>query len=212
FVGLQHLAEFVEGGGVLVTLGNSGVVAVDGGMVRRVGRLSGGFNTPGSELQAKVLRPLHPIAYGYPALPSIFRGNGPIWDVADLDRGFAVLQFGTKEVPAPDEEKESGAAAKNPAAANEIEVEDADAQPKAVAKKPEPKPAAAPKDKERRDLVLSGFVKGKDQVDGKPAILDVPMGKGRVILFAFNPLHRYLNHSDFRFVYNVILNWNDLPR
>jgi hypothetical protein len=33
-----------------------------------------------------------------------------------------------------------------------------------------------------------------------------------VILFAFNPLHRYLNIADFRFVWNVLLNWNDLPR
>ncbi len=60
--------------------------------------------------------------------------------------------------------------------------------------------------------MLSGFVHGEDEVDGKPAILDVPVGKGRVILFAFNPLHRYLNLSDFRFVYNVLLNWNDLPQ
>ena len=33
-----------------------------------------------------------------------------------------------------------------------------------------------------------------------------------MILFAFNPLHRYLNLSDFRFVYNAVLNWNDLPQ
>ena len=86
----------------------------------------------------------------------------------------------------------------------EIEVEDADAQPKPAT--PVKKP------KEKRDLLVSGFVKGKDAIDGKPAILDVPVGKGRVILFSFNPLHRYLNHADFRFAYNVILNWNDLPR
>ena len=36
------------------------------------------------------------------------------------------------------------------------------------------------------------------------------MGKGRVVLYAFNPLHRYLNHADFRWVYNAVLNWNDL--
>ena len=47
---------------------------------------------------------------------------------------------------------------------------------------------------------------------GLPAILDVPVGKGRVLLFAFNPMHRYLNHGDFRWVYNAILNWNDLPK
>ena len=30
--------------------------------------------------------------------------------------------------------------------------------------------------------------------------------------FAFNPMHRYLNHSGFRYLYNIILNWNDFPR
>jgi hypothetical protein len=62
---------------------------------------------------------------------------------------------------------------------------------------------------EKKKLVLSGFVKEPDKIDGKPAVLDVPVGQGRVVLYAFNPLHRYLNHSDFRFVYNGILNWND---
>jgi hypothetical protein len=59
--------------------------------------------------------------------------------------------------------------------------------------------------------VLSGFVRGKEEVDGKPAILDLPTGEGRVVLFAFNPLHRSLNLSDLRLLYNVLLNWNDLP-
>ncbi|MBI1851372.1 MAG: peptidase [Planctomycetes bacterium] len=60
-------------------------------------------------------------------------------------------------------------------------------------------------------LCLSGLVKGEGVLQRKPAILDVPAGKGRVILFAFDPLHRYLNHSDFRLATNAILNWNDLP-
>jgi hypothetical protein len=50
-----------------------------------------------------------------------------------------------------------------------------------------------------------------DALAGKPAILDVPAGEGRVVFFAFNPLHRHLNHSDFRLVFNTILHWNDLP-
>jgi hypothetical protein len=32
-------------------------------------------------------------------------------------------------------------------------------------------------------------------VNGEPAILDVPAGMGRVILFSFNPLHRYLSRN-----------------
>ena len=29
--------------------------------------------------------------------------------------------------------------------------------------------------------------------------------------FDFDPIHRYLTLSDFRLVWNAILNWNDLP-
>ncbi len=72
--------------------------------------------------------------------------------------------------------------------------------------------AAPGKGKEETKLLLSGFVKDSSQLDGKPAVLDVPTGQGRVVLFSFNPVHRHLNHSDFRLVYNVILNWNDMPQ
>jgi len=208
FQGLMNLEKFVRGGGVLVALAGAGVLPVEGGLVRGVEPASGGFNTPGSELRAKVLRPEHPIAYGYEELTSVFRGNGPIWDVAKADRGRVVVQFGTKEVETAKPSFEISSAGETHDA-GAIEEEDVDA----------PAATAADEKKEEKDkkdgkgkLVLSGFVKGEDSVDGTPAILDVPVEKGRVILFSFNPLHRYLNHSDFRFVYNVLLNWNDLPR
>ena len=206
--GLVNLQRFVQGGGVLVALANAGTLPVEGGLVRGVFRVPpGGFNTPGSELRAKIVRPEHPIAYGYEELTSVFRGNGPIFDVGKLDRGRVVMQFGTKKPEGEEEEKEK----KGAGAGSGIEVEDMDAgYAPAPAKAKDAKDGKDPKDDGR--LVLSGFVRGEGEVNGKPAILDVPAGKGRVILFAFNPLHRYLNLSDFRLVYNVLLNWNDLPR
>jgi hypothetical protein len=60
-------------------------------------------------------------------------------------------------------------------------------------------------------LVVSGGIKGASELTGKPAVLDIPTGKGRIVAFDFDPLHRYLTLSDFRLVWNVILNWNDLP-
>ncbi|HKI01199.1 MAG TPA: M14 family zinc carboxypeptidase [Thermoanaerobaculia bacterium] len=200
FEGLVNLQRFVQGGGVLVTLAGAGTLPVDGGLVRGVSRVpASGFNTPGSELRAKIVRPEHPIAYGYEELTSVFRGNGPIFDVGKLDRGRVVMQFGTKKPEGEEEEKKKGSG-------SGIEEEDLD-EPEA---KTEEKAGKEPK-KDDGKLVLSGFVRGEDQVNGKPAILDVPSGRGRVILFAFNPLHRYLNLSDFRLVYNALLNWNDLP-
>ncbi|HSU83215.1 MAG TPA: hypothetical protein VLR69_12405, partial [Thermoanaerobaculia bacterium] len=141
--------------------------------------------------------------YGYEELTHVFRGNGPIYDVPKSERARVVLQFGTKR---PEGEEEEAAAKKKDSSG--IEVEDLDA-PATPAIPPKPKPEEK---KEDNRLVLSGFVKGEEMVNGKPAILDLPAGKGRVILFAFDPLHRFLNLADFRFVYNAVLNWNDFPR
>jgi hypothetical protein len=202
FEGLTELQRFLRDGGVLLALANAGTLAVDGGLVRDVDRVpAGGFNTPGSEVRVKVLRPEHPIAYGYEEIESVFRGNGPLWDVDKRNRGFAVVQFGTKKVDADEDEKKDG---EGDIEEEEIEDEGSQAAPAASG-------AAKADKKEDKRLVLSGFVRGEDVVDGKPAILDVPVGKGRVLLYAFNPLHRYLNLSDFRFVWNALLNWNDLP-
>lgn len=57
------------------------------------------------------------------------------------------------------------------------------------------------------DIVVSGGVKHGDDLEGHPAILDLPAGGGRVIAYNFNPMHRDLNHSDYRFLWNAILNW-----
>jgi hypothetical protein len=186
YSGLAALQGFVAEGGVLVTLANAGTLPVVGGLARGIRYLpEGTLENPGSEVQAKVLRPLHPLAYGYEAGPSVFRGSGPLFDVAERDRHLVVMQFGTKQVPEPEEEP--GSAGRDSAAA---------AGP---AKEPPP-----------GKLVLSGLVKPAEKLDGMPAILDVPAGRGHVLVFAFNPMHRYLNHSDFRFVYNALLNWDDL--
>ena len=74
--------------------------------------------------------------------------------------------------------------------------------------KPDDDKADKPKDP---PLLVSGGVKGGDDLVGKPALLDIEVGKGRVIAFGFDPIHRYQTESDFRLLWNAILNWNDLP-
>lgn len=60
-------------------------------------------------------------------------------------------------------------------------------------------------------LVLSGAVlSGKSALDGAPALLSRSVGDGHVVLFGWNPMHRYLNHHDHAFVYNALMFWNDL--
>ena len=61
--------------------------------------------------------------------------------------------------------------------------------------------------------VLSGLMKGADEIRQRPMVVDVPggyTGKGRVILFANNPIYRWQNHGEFNMVFNALLNWNDM--
>ncbi len=60
--------------------------------------------------------------------------------------------------------------------------------------------------------VLSGLMTGADSLRSRPFAVDVPnanRGKGRVILFANNPIYRWQNHGEFNMVFNSIINWND---
>ncbi len=61
--------------------------------------------------------------------------------------------------------------------------------------------------------VLSGLMKGADEIRERPFAIDVPggyTGKGRVVLFSNNPIYRWQNHGEFNMVFNALLNWNDL--
>jgi hypothetical protein len=64
--------------------------------------------------------------------------------------------------------------------------------------------------------VLSGLMRGADEIRDRPFAIDVAggySGKGRVVLFANNPVYRWQNHGEFNMVFNAILNWNDMgPR
>ena len=59
-------------------------------------------------------------------------------------------------------------------------------------------------------LLVSGGLEGGEKLEGRPAILNVRVGQGRVVAYNFNPIHRDLNHSDHRFLWNAILNWSYL--
>jgi Zinc carboxypeptidase len=60
--------------------------------------------------------------------------------------------------------------------------------------------------------VLSGLMRGAAETRNRPAILDVPVGQGRVILFATNPCYRWQNLGEFNMLANAILYYNQLPK
>ena len=53
-------------------------------------------------------------------------------------------------------------------------------------------------------LLISGWVLGEEVIQGKPAILDVPYGKGKIALFGFNVHNRAQAHATFKLLFNAL--------
>ena len=58
--------------------------------------------------------------------------------------------------------------------------------------------------------VLSGLMNGAEEIKNRPAIVDVPVGSGQVLMFATNPVYRWQNFGEFRMLYNALFNYKSL--
>jgi hypothetical protein len=181
WTGIQNLDTFVRSGGVLVTLSGASDLAVDAGIVRDVRR-------------ATVRNLANP---GSELRVRFRRSDHPL--AYGYPETTSVFRAG--ETPHDVRPVDVGRVVLQ--WGTKLPKEDDDdkaAEDDTKADKPKDPP-----------LVVSGGVKGGDDLSGKPALLDVVTGKGRVIVFGFDPIHRYQTESDFRLVWNAILNWNDMP-
>ena len=189
FAGMAQLSQFAQDGGVIISLDNSSQILANTGIVRNLQTAdAAGLFHPGSIVNVKVRKADNPVLYGFPETFPIFRGNGPLLQVAKYNRDMMLLQYGTK--PLKDEEKYTGP----------------------ILGMPDKKETPAAKDTVKKEVpyVLSGMVRNEQAIIGHGAIFNVPVGAGRVIAFTFDPLHRYLNLHDAPLVWNVLINWDYL--
>ncbi len=63
---------------------------------------------------------------------------------------------------------------------------------------------------EEKNLLVSGMLAGGSELVNRPAIVDVPAGKGHVVLFANNPMWRHQTQGSFCLLLNAILNYDHL--
>lgn len=62
----------------------------------------------------------------------------------------------------------------------------------------------------KENINMSGMMRGEGELEGAPAVIDVPVGKGHVVLFAIRPFRRWNTQGSHALVFNTMLHWNDL--
>jgi hypothetical protein len=75
---------------------------------------------------------------------------------------------------------------------------------------PEFRPRVAVRFDAQNTLLVSGLLDGGNDIAQRPIVVDVPVGKGHVVLFANNPIWRGETIGSYFLVFNTILNFDAL--
>ena len=220
FSGVANLARFVEEGGLLVTVQDSAQWAAELGLARWVRAVE----TPkvkarGSLLKAEFVDRSSPVAWGYDdSVPVYFDGSfvlevgvvgRPERDASrpsgrggagdpDVPQGRPYVPVPPKPTPAPGEE--GFQLPEDYRVFAESRIPRAEDRPRVILAFP----------KAADGILLSGMLEGGEEIAGKGAVVDAPLGKGHVLLFACNPMWRVNTQGTYALVTNAILNWNAL--
>ena len=222
--GLAELTKFVREGGTLITEGSTAAFLADYGVVSGVTvEHPAALFARGSILRGVFADKKSPIAYGYEGkeLPVYF-SQDPVLNASPAIGGFGGGGFGgggsvlgQNVTPNAVPEKLSPWDANAPKLPEAAPIDEGasirqrmramgmaidETRPRVVMQFP-----ANP-----NDMLLSGTLAGGQAISNKALAVDVPLGKGHVVMFALRPFWRWQTQGTYFLAFNAILNWNDL--
>jgi hypothetical protein len=59
-------------------------------------------------------------------------------------------------------------------------------------------------------LLVSGLLAGGEEMAGRAAVVDAPVGAGHVVMFGMRPMWRWESQGSFAMALNAIANWKAL--
>jgi len=57
-----------------------------------------------------------------------------------------------------------------------------------------------------KNILLSGWALGAEKIAGKAALIEITMGRGKIVLFGFRPQYRGQSLATFPLLFNAISN------
>jgi hypothetical protein len=224
--GLANLQRFVSSGGVLVGVENTADFAVQFGLASGVTVNEAKRNAVvGSLLRSKLVDETSPIVYGIADNLAVYSDDGTSFSVFN-SRGGRGPRFGSSESRAtgrgtPDDldvvqgrpvidSSHTLPATKKVDPWQAAPVTDDQLRNPIGVIPPDQRPRVALRFGDQKDLLVSGLLDGGSDIAQRPAVVDVPVQKGHVVLFANNPIWRGETIGSYFLVFNTILNWDNL--
>jgi hypothetical protein len=227
--GLSNLQRFVEEGGLFVAVTSNARIPIDYGLVSGVAvRDTTQLQARGSIYNATFADRRSPIAYGYGETLPVYFNQSPVCQVAagggggggeggPGGGGATGRPSGRGTLSDPDVVQAMPQAAptprRTPARPGEEQLTDEQRQQQ---RSPfYTPPAQRPRvvlrfASDEKSLLVSGMLAGGSELANAPAVVDVPLGKGHVLLFATNPMWRHQTQGAFFLLFNAALNYDSL--
>jgi len=222
--GLAALARFVEDGGTLITEGSTATIFPDYGLTPDVVvEDPAQLFVRGSILRGRIADPKSPIVYGYAGqeLPVYFN-QAPVLRVAGREDAPGVNagpNAGLGQTITPNAsplrilpfDSDQGDAIDGPA---QRPGSDAVAQVRSAAGgggggRSRPR-VIVQFPSNPNEMLLSGTIANGQSLSNRAAVVDAPLGRGHVVMFAIRPFWRWQTQGTYTLGFNAIMNWNDL--
>jgi hypothetical protein len=184
--GAAALRKFVERGGMLLVEGATARLPLDLGFTPSITEFqSRTLGARGSVVRAQAVTTASPILYGYEDRGTfpVYFNQTPLLQVAEAGRGPG-----------------AGGDDANAGVDSTIIQEQRRVQPRIILRFVD-----------RADSIgVSGMMNNPQDLLGKAAVVDAPVGSGHVVSFAIRPFWRWESQGTFALALNAIANWNHL--
>ncbi|HEX9106725.1 MAG TPA: M14 family zinc carboxypeptidase, partial [Longimicrobiales bacterium] len=226
--GVANLQAFVARGGVLLGVENTAELATSFGLAAGVSLSQARRGSvAGSLLRTRLADDASPIAYGVPDSLAVYSDAGGSFGVSAFRSGGSGRRGGegdaTRATGRGTSDDPDVVQGRLPLDSAHMAVEQLRVQPWQYALPtdeqlrnpievipPALRPRVVLRFADQRDLLVSGLLDGGGDVAQRAAVVDVPLEKGHVVLFATNPMWRGETIGSHALVLNTILHWDHL--
>ena len=220
--GLENLRAFTRRGGLLITAMDTSELAAQFNLTQGVSvSHPQRMKLVGSILRSKLVDAASPVAYGYGESLSVYEDEGYIFNLSNMAGGRG-------RRPSGDRERETGrGTTEDPDVVQGRPPVEIPEQPHAETWEalplteeqtrnnpyvipPAERPRVILRYGDARDLLVSGLLDNGGEIAQHAAVVDVPTGRGHVLLFSINPVWRGETQGSYFFVFNALLNFDNL--